>query len=127
MEPGDELLNICLVGSSSCCTPIFPSQGSQKVGECLFKSECLCHIVCFCLRVPILPIGEGRRKQKIQKNLVPITSVFSYYMEPVCGLSMGKIWDGGTENILRIDGTRSRPIILVERSTSASPSGICTG
>ena len=33
----------------------------------------------------------------------------------------------GSHNILRIDGARSRTIILVERSVRASLSGICTG
>ena len=40
--------------------------------------------------------GRGH-KQKFREKLVPITPVFPYYMEPVFGLSMGKIGEGGTE------------------------------
>jgi hypothetical protein len=40
---------------------------------------------------------------------------------------MGHRGEARAHNELRIDGARSRPIILVERSASASSSGICTG
>ena len=44
VQPGDELVDVGLVGSAGRGTSILARQGLEKISECLFKGECcVCH------------------------------------------------------------------------------------
>jgi hypothetical protein len=66
-------------------------------------------------------LGSDTWISELLGKVVLIIMLITGYLEPVCRVSMGKIEETGVEKILRIHGVRSRPIIHLERSASASP------
>lgn len=76
---------------------VIPSKVTGN-GSTYFCSRIDCFIRCSAIIWPYCTNSARELQIKSPKNMVPITSVFAYYMEPVNRLSMGNMLWGGSEN-----------------------------